>query len=108
MKAFLKNYRQQPRKTRLIADLVRGKDVTKALSLLHFTEKKAAEPFAKVLRSAVANAKAQGKKEEKLYVKSVAVDKGSTFKRYMPRARGSASLIRKRSSHIVIELGERA
>lgn len=107
MKAFLKNYRQQPRKTRLIADLVRGKDVKKALTILKFTEKRAAGPFSKVLKSAVANAKAQGKKEESLYIKNATVDKGSTFKRYLPRARGSASLIRKRSSHILIELGER-
>jgi len=107
MKALLKNYHQQPRKVRLIAGLVRGKDVKKALTFLGFVEKRAAEPFAKVLRSAIANAKAQGKKEESLYIKSVSVDKGTTFKRYMPRARGAASPIRKRSSHIAIELGER-
>lgn len=104
MKAFLKNYHQSPRKVRLLADLVRGKGVEKALSVLSFANKRAAEPFAKVLRSAVANAKAQGKDVGALYVARAVVDTGVTTKRFMPRARGSASTIHKRSSHITIEL----
>lgn len=107
MKAVLKNYRQSPRKVRLIADLVRGKKATEALEILKFVDKRAAGPFAKVIASAVANAKDQGKKEDKLFIKRVAVDKGMVFKRMMPRARGSASRINKRNSHISVELGEK-
>ena len=107
MKAFLKNYRQSPRKVRLIADLVRGKKVTDALATLKFVDKRASGPFAKVIESAVANAKDQGKNIENLLIKSVAVDKGTVMKRFMPRARGSASRINKRNSHISVELGEK-
>lgn len=107
MKAVLKNYRQSPRKVRLIADLVRGKEVKKALATLQFVNKKAAEPFAKVIRSAEANAVSQGKNADALFIKSVAVDKGVVYKRYMPRARGAASPINRRNSHITVELGEK-
>ena len=107
MKAVLKNYRQSPRKVRLIADLVRGKKVKKALASLAFVNKKAAEPFAKVIRSAEANAVQAGKNAESLFIKSVAVNQGTMFRRYMPRARGSASPIHKRNSHITVELGEK-
>ena len=108
MKAFVKNYRQSPRKVRLLADLVRGKQVTKAVTLIEFSDKRAGTAFAKIIRSAVANAKAQGKQEETLFVSKVTVDKGTTLKRFMPRARGSASQIKKHSSHIAVELGEKA
>ena len=107
MKAFLKNYRQSPRKVRLIAGLVRGKKTTEALTTLQFVDKRASEPFAKVIKSAVANAKDQGKDVEKLFIKTVAVNKGVTMKRFTPRARGSASKINKRNSHILVELGEK-
>ena len=107
MKAFLKNYRQSPRKVRLLADLVRGKSTTNALASLQFMDKRAAGPFAKVIESAIANAKHQGKSEDKLFIKTVSVDKGVTYKRSMPRARGSASRINKRNSHISVELGEK-
>ena len=107
MKAFLKNYRQSPRKVRLLADLVRGKSVADALSTLQFVDKRAAEPFAKVIKSAVANAKDQDKNTDKLFVKTVEVNKGIVLKRFMPRARGSASRINKRNSHISVELGEK-
>lgn len=105
MKAVLKNYRQSPRKVRLLADLVRGKKVTEALAALRFVDKRAAEPFAKVVLSAQANAKQQGVDINKLVITKVAVDKGTVIKRYMPRARGSASPIKKRNSHITVELG---
>lgn len=105
MKAILKNYRQSPRKVRLIADLVRGKKVTKALDMLTFVNKRAALPFTKLIESAVANAKSQGADTNTLIVKSVAVNKGTVLKRFMPRARGSASRINKRNSHIMVELG---
>jgi large subunit ribosomal protein L22 len=107
MKAILKNYRQSPRKVRLLAGLVRGKKVTDALATLQFVDKRAAGPFAKVIASAVANAKDHGKNTDNLFVKSVAVDKGTVLKRSMPRARGSASRINKRNSHISVELGEK-
>ena len=105
MKAVLKNYRQSPRKVRLIADLVRGKKVSEALAVLKFAEKRAAEPFAKVIRSAEANAIHAGVDAKKLFIKTVAVNKGVTLKRFRARARGSASRINKRNSHITVELG---
>lgn len=105
MKAVLKNYRQSPRKVRLIADLVRGKKVKDALAKLQFVDKKAAGPFTKVIKSAAANAKESGKAVESLTIKKVTVDKAPTYKRFMPRARGSASPINRRNSHITVELG---
>lgn len=107
MKAILKNYRQSPRKVRLVADVVRGKNITNALAALRFIDKRAAGPFAKVIESAVANAVQAGKSPDRLFVKKVAVDKGMVMKRFMPRARGSASRINKRNSHISVELGEK-
>lgn len=107
MKAFVKNYRQSPRKVRLLADLVRGKKVEKATTLLQFADKRAGTAFLKVLNSAIANAKTQGKVASNLFVAKVTVDKGTTLTRSMPRARGSASPIKKHSSHIAIELGEK-
>jgi large subunit ribosomal protein L22 len=105
MKATLKNYRQSPRKVRLLADLVRGKKAADALTTLKFLDKRAAGPFAKVIASAIANAKQAGADESKLFIKAVVVDKGTVLKRSMPRARGSASRINKRNSHISVELG---
>lgn len=104
MKAILKDYRQSPRKVRLLADLVRGKKVADALATLQFIDKRAAGPFSKVIQSAVANAKQAGADQTKLFIKNVTVDKASTLKRSMPRARGSASRINKRNSHITVEL----
>ncbi len=107
MKAILKNYRQSPRKVRLLADVVRGKKVKQALDILRFVDKRAAVPFAKVINSALANAVNAGHKAEDLIISRVAVDKGTVMKRFMPRARGSASRINKRNSHITVELGEK-
>ena len=107
MKATLKNYRQSPRKVRLVADALRGKSVAEALTTLRYVNKKASLVFDKLLRSAMANAVSQGINKEALIVKSVVVDKGTVLKRYMPRARGSASPINRRNSHITIELGEK-
>lgn len=105
MKAILKNYRQSPRKVRLLADLVRGKEVTKALETLGFVNKRASDPFAGVILSAVANARSQGVEAKNLVIKKVTVDSGTVLKRFMPRARGTAARIRKRNSHISVELG---
>lgn len=104
MKAILKNYRQSPRKVRLLADLVRGKKVEEALRVLSFVDKRASLPFAKVIQSAVANAKQTGREVSSLKIAKVAVDKGTVSTRFMPRARGSASPINRRSSHITVEL----
>jgi large subunit ribosomal protein L22 len=107
MKAILKNYRQSPRKVRLLADVVRGKKVTEALAALKFVDKRAAGPFSKVIESAIANALQTDKQVERLFIQKVTVDKGTILKRFRPRARGSASRINKRNSHISVELGEK-
>lgn len=107
-KASLKNYRQSPRKVRLVADVVRGKSVPDALIVLSHMRKRAAEPVKKVIESAAANAKEKsGVQGEDLIVEKIAIDKGHVFKRFMPRARGRASMIRKRTSHVALELGEK-
>ncbi len=107
--AKLNYYRTAPRKVRLIADLIRGKAVGEAVSQLVFSKQKPATAVAKLLKSAVSNAKNNFKikDERNLYVKKITVDEGPTLKRYMPRARGSAAQIKKRTSHIVIVLAER-
>ena len=108
MKANLKNYRQSPRKVRLIADLIRGKMVSRALPSLGLLGKRAAGPIKKLLLSAVANAKNNDKTDaEHLFIKEIRIDEGPTLKRIRARARGSAHPIRKRTSHISIVLGER-
>lgn len=107
MKAILKNYRQSPRKVRLVADVIRGKKVADALNALRFVEKRAADPIAKVINSAVANAIQAGNNPNSLKISHVSVDKGTTIKRFMPRARGSASRINKRSSHITVTLSNK-
>jgi large subunit ribosomal protein L22 len=104
-KAILKNYRQSPRKVRLVADAIRGKKVNDAITTLNFMPKRAADPVKKVVESALANAKSNGVSTDDLIVKEILVDDGPTMKRWMPRARGSASPIRKRTSHIKIVLG---
>jgi len=106
--AFLKNYRQSPRKVRLLADVIRGKKAEDAVTILAFTPKRAAKVFKKVLESAIANAKHNhGLEISSLFVKEVAVNEGTTLKRWRARARGSAATIRKRTSHIKIVLGEK-
>ena len=104
VKATLKNYRQAPRKVRLVADAIRGKSVARALTLLKHMNKRAAHQIEKLLAAAIANAKQGGLEEEDLSIKSIAVDKGFVFKKSMPRARGRATPIRKRTSHITLEL----
>lgn len=108
MKAFLKNYRQSPRKVRLVAELIKGKRVAEALVLLKALPKRAADPILKLLNSALANAKQEGILLGNLFVESVTVDKGIVMKRIMPRARGSASRINKRTSHVNISLIEKS
>ena len=107
MKAFLKNYRQSPRKVRLVAGLVKGKDVAEAIAELDFLAKRAGLPIKKLLLSAVANAKNMGKDLENLFIKELRVDKGITMKRMMPRAMGTGHRINKRTSHLNLLLGEK-
>lgn len=107
MKAVLRNYRQSPRKVRLLVDLIRGKKVSRALPVLSIISKRAAGPIKKLLESAIANAKNNDNiSEDALFVKEIRVDEGPTLKRIRARARGSAFAIRKRTSHILITLGE--
>src|ERR1035437_9613356 len=108
MKAFLKNYRQSPRKVRLVADFIKGKRISDAFVYLDTLPKKASLPIMKLLASAVANAKHSGISEKDLFVANVTVDKGIVMKRSMPRARGSASRINKRTSHVVLTLIEKS
>jgi large subunit ribosomal protein L22 len=109
MKASAKSIRIAPRKVRMVIDTVRGKSVSQALSILALTRKKAAKPVQKVLRSAVANAaENDGVNDvDELVIDQIMVDEGPTLKRYMPRARGRATPIRKRTSHIRVILRER-
>lgn len=108
MKAILKNYRQSPRKVRLVTTLIKGKKVDVALNELKNLVKRGSSPVTKVLLSAIANAvKNDGKKQENLFVKEARVDEGIVLKRMMPRARGQGKPILKRSSHIMITLGEK-
>ena len=106
MRAFLKNYRQSPRKVRLVAGLVKGKNVSDAVAELDFLAKRAGGPIKKLLLSAVANAKNQGVEVENLFIKEVRVDKGIVMKRMMPAAMGSAHRINKRTSHVEVILAE--
>ncbi len=103
-KALLKNYRQSPRKVRLVADMVRGMPVEEALQRLEFTPKRAAREMAKVIRSAQANARQHGVAGDNMTVAEVRVDEGPTLFRIRPRAQGRAFRIRKRTSHIFVNL----
>jgi len=105
VKAKLNFLRQSPRKVRLVADLVRGKKAVQAVEILSVLTKKAATPIRKLIESAIANAKNNFKLEEEgLIIGQIMVDDGPTLKRWMPRARGRATTIRKRTSHIVVVL----
>lgn len=108
MKAILTNYRQSPRKVRLIANLVKGKAVEAAITELSFLIKRGALPIEKLVASAVANAvQNNGANPANLIVKDITVNKGIVLKRSMPRAFGRASQILKRSSHVVVTLAEK-
>jgi large subunit ribosomal protein L22 len=97
-----------PRKVRLIADLIRGKGVEKARIILNFADKRASEPMLKLLNSAAANAKNNFQIEDtaNLYISKILVNEGPKPKRWLPASRGRANEIRKRTSHIILELSE--
>jgi len=103
--ASLNDYRQAPRKVRLVANLVKGKKVGDAMNMLNFLVKEASGPMKKLIASAVANAKTNfNLSSENLFIKSVEVNGGTIMKRSMPRARGSAFPIHKHSSHVTLVL----
>jgi large subunit ribosomal protein L22 len=104
MKAFLKNYRQSPRKVRLVADFVRGKKVENALQDLQFMPKRASLAISKLISSARANAVNNFKVTEGLMIKEITVDDGPTLKRHRPVSRGRAHPINKRTSHVNVVL----
>lgn len=106
--AQLSNYRQSPRKVRLVASLIRNKRADKALDVLDFATKRSAGPIKKLVLSAVANAKNAGLNTELLFVKEIRVDAGPVLKRMMPRARGRGFPILKRTSRVSITLAEQA
>lgn len=107
-KAIAKFIRISPRKARQVIDLIRGKDVAEAFAILRFTPHKATESVNKVLKSAVANAEHNFEMNaDQLFVKEAYIDPGPTLKRIMPRARGSADVIKKRSSHITVVVSEK-
>jgi len=105
-KAHLKNYRQSPRKVRLVASSVRGKSVKDALDILTFVPNRAALPLQKLVASAAANAQALNLNAEKLTIKELTVDEGPTLYRRRPRSRGMANPIRKRTSHVTVIIAE--
>lgn len=107
-KAMAKHVRISPRKARAVIDLIRGKELREAEAILKFTVHKGTEPIGKVLQSAAANAEHNFEMDrELLYVKAAYVDGGPVIKRMMPRAQGRGDIIKKRTSHITIVVGER-
>lgn len=107
-RAILRFIRVSPRRVRLVVDQIRGKEVEKALDILKFTPKRSAAIVAKVLKSAIANAEnTQSVDVDRLYVKRALVDGGGMWKRFMPRAMGRATRVRKRLSHITVVIDER-
>jgi len=106
--AKLNNLRVSPRKTRLVADLIRGLGVKDARVQLSFLVKRSSSPILKLLNSAAANAKHNLKLDpEEMYISTITVDGGPVLKRTMPRAMGRAYVIRKRTSHVKLTLSEK-
>ena len=107
-RAVAKYVRVSPRKARIVIDTIRGKDVSEALESLQFNQRAVSETVSKVVSSAAANAEHNfGVRSENLYIKECYVDEGPTIKRYRPRAKGAASPINKRTSHITVVVSTR-
>ena len=105
-KAILRGVRLSAQKGRLVADLIRGKPVDKALNILGFTQKKAAGIIKKALESAIANAEHNdGADIDELKVKSIYVEQGATLKRFRARAKGRGNRISKGTCHIYVTVG---
>ena len=108
--ARVKHIRVTPQKARRVVALIKGKQAQEALAILKFAPQSASEPIYKLVESAVANARVKADKdgeyldEQDLYVKNAYVDEGTTLKRFQPRAQGRAFQIKKRTSHITVEL----
>ena len=113
VKAALNNYRVSAQKARLVVNQIRGKGVEEALNLLMLSPKRIAQPIAKLLRSAVANAEQKNENQQagieidNLVVSTIYVDEGTSMWRIRPRAQGRATWVQKRSSHITVVLAER-
>ncbi len=108
VKAKISFLRVAPRKARLVCDLVRGKNVESALDLLRFTRRGCARDILKLIQSAVANANQKGGFDvDNLYVHRITVDQASILKRSLPRVRGTATPIQKKTSHVTVILAEK-
>ena len=100
--------RLSSRKTRLVVDMIRGKGVENALNILRFSPQPSAKLISKLIQSAIANAEQKGVSDvDKMFVKEICVNEGSRLKRFLPRAMGRASRIRKPTSHIHVILAEK-
>jgi large subunit ribosomal protein L22 len=106
-KAMHRYARISPRKARLVINLIKGRDVDDAITLLRFSKQRSTVMIEKVVRSAVANAGEQEANTNTLFVARAWVDPGPVIKRFMPKDRGKAYDIKKRTSHLVVELDER-
>jgi large subunit ribosomal protein L22 len=112
-KAKLRYARVSAQKVRLVADLIRGRDVSEAIDMLTFTHKKSAPMIRKLVESAVANAEVAAKRDaldldiDDLFVKTIFVDQGPSLRRFRPRAQGRATRILKKTCHINVELASR-
>lgn len=108
--ARVKHIRVTPQKARRVVALIKGKQAREALAILKFAPQSASEPIYKLVESAVANARVKADRdgeyldEQDLYVRNAYVDEGTTLKRFQPRAQGRAFQIKKRTSHITVEL----
>lgn len=99
--------RISPRKTRLVVDMIRGRQIQAALNILKYSPQPSAKLISTLLKSAVANAEQKGVSDvDKLYVKTIYVNAGTVLKRFLPRAMGRASRIRKPTSHIQVVLAD--
>jgi large subunit ribosomal protein L22 len=113
VQARLSNYRVSPRKARLLADSIRGRQVEDALTVLDLSPRRFARPLAKLVRSAVANAEEKNNREkagidvDNLFVSRISVDDGPSLWRIRPRAQGRAYWIQRRTSHVTLVLEER-
>jgi len=106
VKAHSKNIRVSAQKCRLVADLIRGKNVAQALNILNFTRKKSADILKKTLESAIANAEHNdGADIDSLFVKEIYIDKGASLKRFSARAKGRGNRIEKQTCHVNIVVG---